>query len=159
LVRPLYRSRQVLHALRPRIDDAEMKVPSQTLTDGEARIFFAMEPSDQRHALAVARQVRAQTSDREIIAAALLHDCGKGAVPIWLRILNVLVPGLVRRLGKTDASGWRSAAYRLAHHPELSARMAAAAGSTPTTIRLIRGHIEPDEEWMHLLLRAADDAS
>jgi hypothetical protein len=159
LARPLYRSRQVLQALRPRIDDAEIKVVSRTLTDGEAGIFFAMERRDQRHALAVARQVRAQTSDREVIAAALLHDCGKGAVPVWLRILNVMSPALVRRLGKADARGWRSAAYRVAHHPKLGALMAEAAGSTPRTVRLIRGHTEPDEEWMHLLLRAADDAS
>jgi hypothetical protein len=47
----------------------------------------------------------------------------------------------------------------LRHHAEIGATMAEAAGSSPATVRLVRGHSEPDEAWMHDLLLHADDAS
>jgi predicted HD phosphohydrolase len=145
----------VLHALRPRIDGDELSQARELLSEHESRLFFAMERRDQRHALEVMRRLRESTEDRPILAAALLHDCGKGSVPVWLRVLNVLAPALVQGLSRAGSG----AAYRLRHHAELGATMAEAAGSSPTTVRLIRGHIEPDEAWMHELLIAADDAS
>ncbi len=159
MARALYRSRQVLHALRPRIDEADLALARETLSEYESRLFLAMERRDQRHALEVARRLRAGTDDRSILVAALLHDCGKGSVPVWLRVLNVLAPWLVQALADTVGGGWRGAAYRLRHHAEVGASMAEAAGSSPTTVRLIRGHVVPDEAWMHALLVAADDAS
>lgn len=155
MARPLYRSRQVLQALRPRIDGDELAQAQDLLSEHESRLFFAMERRDQRHALEVMRRLRESTKDRAILAAALLHDCGKGSVPVWQRVLNVMAPALVQGLSRAGSQ----AAYRLRHHAELGATMAEAAGSNPTTVRLIRGHIEPDEAWMHDLLIAADDAS
>jgi hypothetical protein len=145
----------VLHALRPRIGGDELSQAQDLLSEHESRLFFAMERRDQRHALEVMRRLRESTDDRAILAAALLHDCGKGSVPVWLRVLNVMAPWAVQGLSKAGSR----AAYRLGHHAELGATMADAAGSDPTTVRLIRGHIEPDEAWMHELLIAADDAS
>jgi hypothetical protein len=158
MLRPLYRSRQALHALRPRIEDGELALARQTLSQAEARLFFAMERRDQRHALEVARRLREHTDDGAVLVAALLHDCGKGPVPLWLRVLNVLSPGAVRLLA-AEGSGWRGAAYRLRHHAELGAAMAREAGCGETTVRLIHGHIEPEEAWQYELLVAADDAS
>ena len=155
LARPLYRGRQVLHALRPRIDDAELAEARLLLSGHESRLFFAMERRDQRHALEVARRLKPATGDRSVLVAALLHDCGKGSVPVWLRVLNVLAPSLVRTLSRLGIDSAR----RLRHHAEIGAAMAEAAGSSPTTVRLIRGHVEPDEAWMHALLHHADDAS
>jgi putative nucleotidyltransferase with HDIG domain len=117
-----------------------------------------MERRDQRHGLEVARRLRLGTDDRSLLVAALLHDCGKGRVPLWLRILNVLSPGVVDRLA-AEGDGWRAAAHRLRRHAELGAAMAQEAGCSQTTVRLIRGHIEPEEAWQHALLVAADDAS
>jgi hypothetical protein len=158
MLRPLYRSRQALHALRPRIEDGELALARQTLSQAEARLFFAMERRDQRHALEVARRLCEHTDDGAVLVAALLHDCGKGRVPLWLRVLNVLSPGAVRLLA-AEGSGWRGAAYRLRHHAELGAAMAREAGCGETTVRLILGHIEPEEAWQYELLVAADDAS
>jgi hypothetical protein len=158
MLRPLYRSRQALHALRPRIEDGELALARQTLSQAEARLFFAMERRDQRHALEVARRLCEHTDDGAVLVAALLHDCGKGPVPLWLRVLNVLSPGAVRLLA-AEGSGWRGAAYRLRHHAELGAAMAREAGCGETTVRLIHGHIEPEEAWQYELLVAADDAS
>jgi hypothetical protein len=159
LARPLYRSRQVLHALRPRIEDDDIDFVRDALNEGEARLFFAMQRSDQRHAIEVARRLQSGSDDREVLAAALLHDCGKGSMPLPLRILNVLAPSLVERLAVQTAQGWRGAAYRLRHHPALGAALAEAAGSTPLTVRLIHGDVEPGEAGLQQLLHAADEAS
>jgi len=159
VLRPLYRSRQVLHALRPRIAPDELDFARGMLSEPEARLFFAMERRDQRHALEVAGRLRGSTDDRAVLVAALLHDCGKGSVPVWLRILNVLSPAIVGLMASSSDNGWRGAAYRLCHHAELGAEMAQGAGCAPSTVRLIQGEVEPQEAWQFDLLRAADDAS
>lgn len=160
MLRALYRSQQVLHALRPRLDAAELELARSSLTAEQAALFAAMERRDQRHALAVWRRLRLNgATDRDLWAAALLHDCGKGRVPVWLRVLYVLWPAAVRRLAVEGAAGARGAAYRLAHHAELGARLAEMAGSSPTTVRLIADRPLPAEEGLAALLTAADDAS
>jgi HD domain len=158
MFRPLYRSRQVLHALRPQIDPGDLDFAREVLSEAEAGLFFAMERRDQRHALEVATRLRRGTDDRTLLVAALLHDCGKGSVPVWLRILNVVWPAAMG-LGAAESGGWRGAAYRLRHHAELGSVKARAAGCSETTVRLIQGHVEPEEAWQHVLLKAADDAS
>jgi hypothetical protein len=155
--RALYRVRQVLHALRPRIDQADIEFARASLSEAEAAIFFSMERRDQRHGIAVARRL-SKAEDRSLLAAALLHDCGKGSVPVWLRVFNVVSPRALL-LVEAEGKGWRGAAHRLHHHAALGAELTREAGSSETTVRLIQGHVEPDEAWMHTLLGAADDAS
>jgi hypothetical protein len=158
--RAVYRSRQVWHALRPQIDDAALASACALLNPAEARLFFAMQRRDQRHALEVYGRLReVSVSDSSALAAALLHDCGKGAVPIWLRVLNVLRPSLVDRFAIEDARGVRGAAWRLSHHEAIGARKALAAGSSETTMRFIEGRPLPEEEGLYAALVAADDAS
>ena len=159
LARALYRTRQVVHALRPQLDDSDLEYARSLLNDGQRDLFFAMERRDQRHALEVGSRLRPQTDNRDLLSAALLHDCGKGAVPVWLRIVNVLSPEALKRLASENGSSWRRSAYRLAHHARLGAELAAAAASSPTTVRLIRGEAEPGEEPLLALLYAADDES
>lgn len=160
MVRPLYRSRQVLHSLRPGLIGSEVDDVKPTLTDRESQLFFAMQKRDQWHALEVKRRLVASGVDnQDLLSAALLHDCGKGAVPLWLRITKVLSPSLVRRLASAGSDGWRAAAYRLTHHAEIGARRASAAGSSSTIARLITGEVLPNERSSLRLLRAADDAS
>ncbi len=157
--RALYRSRQVVQALVPRIHPDDLAVALELLTEQEARLFFGMQRRDQRHALEVTRRLSARTDDRRLLVAALLHDCGKGEVPVWLRITNVIVPSLVERMGRESAAGWRSTAYRLRHHARLGAEKADAAGCDATTVRLIRGRVRPEEAEMYEMLCAADDQS
>jgi hypothetical protein len=119
-----------------------------------------MEKRDQRHALEVARRLRELgDEDIELLQAALLHDCGKGAVPVWLRVLKVLSPDTLRRLAVDGAPGYRGAAYRLLEHGAIGARLAASAGLSLVVARLIEGRIEPGDESRAALLAAADDAS
>ncbi len=129
------------------------------LGDGERRLFAAMEARDRRHALEVFGRVEATgETDPDLLAAALLHDCGKGAVPVWLRSLNVLGPAIVRACAR-DGSGWRAAAYRLVHHPQIGARLALAAGASPETAGYIAGRAAPENQNKIEVLRTADDAS
>lgn len=158
--RALYRSQQFLHALRPRLDPDALGLARSLLGDAQGRLFFAMERRDQRHALAVLRQLRRRgVDDRDLLAAALLHDCGKGAVPVWLRVLYVLAPRAVSRLAAPGASGVPAAADRLVNHAEFGARVAEAAGAGALAVRLIAGRVLPGEESFAERLRAADDAS
>ena len=158
MLRPLYRGRQVVHALRPQIAAGDLAFAREVLSEAEGRLFFAMPRRDQRHALEVANKLRGKSDDRSLLVAALLHDCGKGDVPIWLRVLNVLAPAATRIMA-AEGRGWRGAAYRLRHHPRLGAAKALEAGCTETTARLIQGDVEPEEASQYALLLAADDAS
>jgi hypothetical protein len=158
--RAIYRTRQVVHALNPQIEAADLDLARTILNQGEAALFFAMQKRDQRHALEVAGRLRVQgIDDPDLLKAALLHDCGKGEVPVWLRIAKVLYPSFVRNAGNEGSSGWRGAAYRLSHHPEIGAGLAGDAGSSEAVRALIRGHVPPADEGRLALLMAADDAS
>ncbi|HWO73908.1 MAG TPA: HD domain-containing protein, partial [Dehalococcoidia bacterium] len=85
VARGLYRSRQVFHALWPRIDAAELEAALAGLTAGQRALFLGMDRGDQRHALEVLRRLGPASTDPDLRLAALLHDCGKGRVPVWLR--------------------------------------------------------------------------
>lgn len=157
--RALYRSRQVYHALWPRVAAADLEAAGALLTESGRRIFAGMPRRDQRHALEVLRRLSARTDDPDLLVAGLLHDCGKGDVPVSLRILHVIAPKFGEITGREGATGWRGAAYRLHHHVERSARLANEAGCSEITVRLIGGTHTPEEAWAAELLRAADDES
>jgi len=160
LARPFYRTRQVLQALFPRLSESDLAAAREVLGPGEAALFFAMEKRDQRHGIEVMRRVRrSRPKDRDLLAAALLHDCAKGSVPVWLRVLYVLFPSLVRRLGRPAGRGWRVAAQSLADHAALGPALAAEAGVGAVTVRYIAGTAPPADSDKMALLRAADDAS
>ena len=159
LTRPIYRGRQFLLALRPLVS-ADDRAWAADILGEQAGLFFTMEKRDQRHALEVARRlVGAGVADRDLLAASLVHDCGKGVVPVWLRVLKVLSPRLVGVAAKETSRGWRGAAYRLSHHAEIGARLARATGLSAATARLISGRVTGAEETKLLLLQSADDAS
>jgi hypothetical protein len=160
LARARYRSRQAWQALRPRIDGAELTSACALLNDAEEQLFFAMERRDQRHALEVyGRLCAAGVTDVGTLTAALLHDCGKGAVPVWVRILKVISPRILDRIALEGSPGYRGAAWRLRHHEAIGARKALAAGSNETTMRFIEGRPLVEEEELFAALTAADDAS
>jgi hypothetical protein len=160
LARPLYRTRQVFHALFPRVSEVDIAAAESLLSEPQRALFRGIEKRDKRHAIEVMRRLGAAgVSDPDLLVAALLHDCGKGSAAVWLRVLHVLAPALVVRLGRADHQGWRGAAHRLANHVERSVRMAEAAGATAVTLRLISGTVESSECEKLQLLRSADDAS
>jgi len=160
LARPFYRTRQVLQALFPRLSESDLAAAREVLGPGEAALFFAMEKRDQRHGIEVMRRVRrSRPKDRDLLAAALLHDCAKGSVPVWLRVLYVSSPALVRHLGRPAGRGWRVAAQSLVDHAVIGPALAAEAGASAATVRYIAGTASPADRDKMALLRAADDAS
>src|SRR5207237_3563540 len=117
-----------------------------------------------QHGIEVYRHVRAASAadDRSLFVAALLHDCGKGRIALWQRVVHVLLgavaPGLRRRIAGSGGPAWRQAFYRLLHHPELGAEIVARTGADGDTVRMIREQesVTPDERLA--LLQAADEA-
>ena len=68
-------------------------------------LFYTMSNADQQHSLRVCRGLQSQgCSERDMLAAALLHDVGKaqGRVPFWTRPVIVLgkrlAPHLLMRI-------------------------------------------------------------
>jgi hypothetical protein len=121
-----------------------------------------MSASDQHHSLMVYRSLRDRgCTDTEMLAAALLHDSGKGSgrVPLWVRPVVVLahafLPGTLSWLAQNNRPRWRRPFYHARHHADIGAQLAAAAGLSPRTVLLIRTHHQPDGPAAEL--HAVDD--
>src|SRR5256884_1335687 len=130
---------------------------SQWLPAAALALFKTMSPADQRHSLRVCRGLQAHgCTDRDMLAAALLHDVGKaqGRVPFWSRPAIVLgkklAPRLLRRLvvypGTQDSVSlprWRRSLSCAWYHAEVGAELAAAAGLSQRAVLYIRTHHQP----------------
>jgi len=126
---------------------------SQVLLPSEYEIWSSLAGPDRRHSAAVARTVDRSLGDLSstpVLAAALLHDCGK-------RVSGLRTPGRVvatlidAALGHDDerARRWalrprplqRFGQYWL--HPQLGAELLDRAGSAPLTVAWTREHHLP----------------
>ncbi|MEW5989482.1 MAG: HD domain-containing protein [Chloroflexota bacterium] len=155
---------------RPLPTAARMEIAA-ALTPPEVALFERLAASDQWHSWRVMQTLQAAGHDQpDLLAAALLHDVGKTRWPLtlWDRTLIVLAqaiwPKWVAVWGEPGGRGWRRPFVVKAQHPIWGAEMAAAAGSRPLTIALIRRHqdlrpAEPRSEADRLLgyLQWADD--
>jgi hypothetical protein len=181
--RAAYRSRQFFGALRARLEEEERAEVAAHLTSAEQHLFYSMDLRDQRHALDVFCVLKSGGHrDASLLAAALLHDVGKGPIRLWQRVAFILLramsPRLLRRLASGDGPpagggsafgrGWRGALARSLDHAERGAALAEAAGSTAETVRLIRLHRSPTsassaepagDDVALALLQAADEAN
>jgi hypothetical protein len=128
-------------------------------------LFREMPVADQRHGLDVAHRLLASGhDDRDLLAAALLHDAGKGhRLRLWHRVSGVLLeavaPGALRRLASPDPRSWRYPFHIYLHHEAISAQMAVSAGCEPRTGSFIRGQPRETDAPLQAALKAADDAS
>jgi hypothetical protein len=132
------------------------------LTPGELGLFDAMPAADRRHGLDVVRSLRAAGAgeDRDLLVAALLHDCGKGP---RVRLLHRVAWSLGQRYG---AWIWRVAGAlptfrfglaRLREHAAISAGLARDAGCGERVVALIRNQEAPIDDAGRLLLAADED--
>lgn len=144
----MYRLRQLwqLGTSRP-LPPAAWEAIGSVLTPAEVDVFRRYAPADQRHAYGVLRVLRAAGHDHpDLLAAALLHDVGKTRCRprAWERVLGTvaerLFPGWIERWGTGEPRGWRRPFVIRAQHAAWGAEMAAAAGSSPLTVDLIRRH-------------------
>jgi len=137
----------------------------ELLPAGAWPLFSGMPVADRRHGLDVAtRLLAAGHSDRDLLAAALLHDAGKGRrMRVWHRVAGVLLdaasPRLLARLAAPQPASWRHPFHLYLHHADLSAQAALAAGCSARTAAFIRGDAAPADAQLAAALHAADEAS
>ena len=150
----------MLWGLRSAIAPAEARAVRELLSPAELSLFVRMEPRDRRHSLLVMQRlerdgVSAQDGDgggvtsgaasRDLLAAALLHDIGKGRQALRHRVLYVLLrrtapPRLLVRVLR-EGHGWRGALWRLRHHSRLGGELLHEAGSAPRVVELVERHL------------------
>jgi putative nucleotidyltransferase with HDIG domain len=162
--RPLYRTRQFVGALRPKVENDERQDARKLLGERLWPLFESMKARDQRHSLDVYALLKEQgRKDKDLLMAGLLHDVGKGRlaganIRIWHRVAYVVLgasaPWLLRRV----ANGRRGLAA-LHQHADRGAVVAEALGAQPRVVELIRRHHEEDPYDESLRnLRLADEA-
>ncbi len=135
----------------PSLDERQW-VATQLLP-GELEIWSALPGPDRRHSAAVARRVDAALGDRcsrPVLAAALLHDCGKSVSGLRTpgRVIATLLGAIV---GRDDAragrwSGGSRPMRRIGQywlHPSLGAELLDQLGSDPLTVIWTREHHLP----------------
>lgn len=160
-----YRVWQVWRALTPRpLDADDHAILRATLPQAGRALFATMSRADQRHSLNVYRALRERGhEDAELLAAALLHDCGKGSgrVRLWVRppfvLLRAFAPSALRWLARAPEPWWRRPFYRAWRHADIGADLAREAGLSQHVVLLIRTHHQPNGPAA--ALHAVDDAS
>jgi hypothetical protein len=148
-----YRLGQFWHELRAgALTEGAWTEVRDVLSLAELALFRRFDDSDRWHAVYVLRTLReAGHTQPDLLTAALLHDVGKTRVSlnVWERSLIVLVGALAPRRaaawgapadGPVVRGGWRKPFIVKVRHPAWGAEMAAAAGTTPRAVALIRHH-------------------
>jgi len=159
----VHRVGQFVAHVRARVEPEEAALARRILPGGAVALFESMPVADRRHGLDVAeRLLRAGHDDRDLLAAALLHDAAKGhRMRLWHRVAGVLLeafaPSLLRRLASPDPSSWQHPFHLFLHHEALSADLAIRAGCPPRVGAFIRGEVVgPDLPRLRALTRADD---
>ncbi len=142
------------------------------LLPGEVAVWRSMWNPDRRHAVGVARRVEqaiGTRATRPVLAAALLHDCGKttSGLHTYGRVIATICGKVVRNDPETlrDWSRVRGFTRNVGlylRHAELGGDRLELAGSDPLTVAWTREHHLPEEQWtipvaLGEALKAADD--
>lgn len=142
---PLYRVHQFLRGFRTTLAPDEIALVRAHLTGAEQALFTAMEPRDRRHSVDLMHRLGAGAS-AELLAAALLHDVGKGRLCVWDRVAFVLLGALGRgvreRLEAQRGGHFSRALWRLEHHARLGAALLEGIGTHPRVVSLVARHTD-----------------
>jgi hypothetical protein len=144
--------RQQLGFVAPLSAEDHMEI-AHALPPTAISLFQTMSPADQQHSLRVYRGLQARgCTEKDLLAAALLHDVGKGQgrVPFWTRPIIVIgkhcAPRLLARLVEypdVPPGGWRRSLSYAWYHADVGADLAAAAGLSERAVLYIRTHHQP----------------
>jgi len=169
-VSALYRVRQFVRAAGAwiRSGEGDGEFAARYLPAAAVELYQAMPRYDQHHALNVCHTLELQGHvERDLLAAALLHDAGKsvaqgGRVRLWHRVVVVLIrvlwPSLLGRLAKDELGSWRRPFYVQLHHAAIGAEAAQQAGCSEITVGLIRHHEDAPDQVLDPLLAALQAA-
>lgn len=158
----IYRIRQFWQALMPRVSSEELQWALDILPTSAIPLFLDQSPTEQRHALDVALDLwSAAPNNRNLLIAALLHDCGKSKNPLklWERIYIVLLQRAPRRAWNLLLGSYPflSSPLRTAQeHPTWGAELALKNGLDIKIVDLIHNHHYPTT-WEGRLLYEADN--
>lgn len=143
---------------------------TEHLLPDERAVWLRMSRQDRRHAVGVARRVEGalgHEATRPVLAAALLHDCGKvvsglGTYGRVVATLSVKVAGHDVAMAWSETRGFTRRVGLYVEHPRLGADLLGLAGSAPLTVAWAAEHHLPPEEWtvpreVGEALKAADD--
>ncbi len=169
--RLFYRLRQFwksISANKNHIPDATL---STCLSPAQIVLFRQMQPSEQMHAFQVYQKLSATGwGDRDLLAAALLHDVGKILYPLSSmdRVVIVLgkrlFPKKISSWAGGVPSGWRRPFVIGKYHSEWGAELAKKANTSARAVELIRRHQDSPSDYPKsdtdknlAALQAADD--
>lgn len=141
-------------------DPADERWAEDHLLEGERDLWRRMSGPDRRHAVGVAREtirlLAPRPADRDVVAAALLHDVGKvesgfGTIGRAAVTFVAMVIGRDRLLrwaeGGRRPTSVRARVGRYLSHDGLGAALLAASGSTSLTVDWAAQHHLPAERW------------
>ena len=155
--------RQTQRHLTGRVSAVERSELASWLDAPQLELFASMHRADQRHGLDVMHTLTEQGyDDRELLLAALLHDCSKGPS---VRLPHRVAWSLGERYGEGVTSilsrlpGFGVAFERLRYHAADSASLAHQAGCSERTADLIRHQAQPVDPVAGAALHLADEAS
>jgi hypothetical protein len=144
--------------------EADVALAGSHLLEPLLGLFLGQHPRDIVHAAATARWlIERGHDDPDLIAAALLHDVGKGHQRRADRVVYVVAARL--RLANLIAAPrsrfeTRRAVARSLSHSETSAELLMLAGASGRVVELTRGHHSPPgPDTMLALLQQADAAN
>ncbi len=145
-----------------RVSEDERRTLAAWMRLAEMELFDSMHVADRRHGLdVVAALRRSGVTDRDVLAAGLLHDCAKGDTGALPRVAwslgEAFGPGFLRVARRVP--GWDGALDRLRDHAEASATAVEAAGLPSFAVDLVRYQATPRDARYGALFHAADEAS
>ncbi len=150
--------------------DADQAWALEQLLPGEQDVWQRMSRADRRHAAGVARRVEValgHEATRPVLAAALLHDCGKvvsnlGTYGRVIATLSIKLAGRDHAMAWSETRGFTRRVGLYSEHPRLGAELLGLAGSAPLTVAWVREHHLPVDQWtvpvdLGTVLKDADD--
>ena len=155
------KARQFRAHLFARVTTEERRALAAWTRPAELALFDGMHVADRRHGLDVVAYLRrAGVGDRDVLAAGLLHDCGKGDAGWPPRVAWSLGEryGAWVRDAAARLPGWGDAMTRLREHAALSAAAVEAAGLPPFAVALVREQDAPSDPTFGRTFHAADEA-
>lgn len=154
----LYRLKQFFNALFPVIKNNEYSWLKEIMSEKQLALFLKQSPAEQRHALDVAYDIVKQEKDlvnsigsesyKNLLLAALLHDCGKSLIKLrlWQRTFIVCYGFLPYRIRSNIKSKKNIFGKTIKIHHKHSAwgkHLAAKAGANSKVQKIIENHHYP----------------